>query len=383
MIRPRCQSPATILAPIGLGLVGIALLRRKSQRPEFLNNRLMSRIALVGAIAYGTVAAQADPIQLQAYTGAVGGSNECPGGGPPAVTHFFSVLGSFALGTGGNGISDCGLTGSVSNVVNVGIGAMPAISATNLPAAHYLGSGFGTYSGSGSANANFGSLSVSADGSLTGPEPANGYAESIGLAIADDTINIPAGGASFMEFQYIFNGGLSQSASDLASADIAVQVQVGSVTQQIFYGLISEGAAGAFGPNGSGAPGCVVGTDNFECTNALISTTMLPVTPGMGVTFDTGLMVSTDLLNGPSSVDPAPGMTLSGIELFDANGNPITDFSLTSGSGAVYGADGLVSEPTSATPEPSMAWLLAAGLGLVFVAARARQRQSRKAGAIQ
>ena len=110
---------------------------------------------------------------------------------------------------------------------------------------------------------------------------------------------------------------------------------------------------------------------------------MLPVTPGMGVTFDTGLMVSTDLLNGASSVDPAPGMTLTGIELFDANGNPITDFSLTSGSGAVYGADGLLSEPTSATPEPAMAWLLASGLLLVFVAARIRQRQSPKAGAIQ
>src|SRR3984885_2910569 len=120
-------------------------------------------IILAGVLA-GT--AQADPIQLQAYTGAVGGSNECPGGGPPTVTHFFSTLGTFGLGAGGNGISDCGLSGSVSNVVNVGVGAPPAISATNLPAAGYQGSGFGTYSGAGNANANFGSLTVSADGSL-------------------------------------------------------------------------------------------------------------------------------------------------------------------------------------------------------------------------
>jgi hypothetical protein len=321
-------------------------------------NRLTSWVVLVGAIAFGTVAAQADPIQLQAYTGAVGGSNECPGGGPPTVTHFFSTLGTF------------------------GLGAMPAISGTNLPAANYQGSAYGTYSGAGSANANFGSLSVSADGTLTGPEPANGVAESIGLAIADDTLNIPAG-TGFMELQYTLNGGLSQSASDLASGSMEAQVQVGSVTQQIFYGLISEGVAGAFGPNGVGAPGCVVGAGNFECTNALISTTMLPVTPGMGVTFDVGLMVATDLLNGASSVDPSPGMTLSGIELFDANGNPISDFSLTSGSGAVYGADGLVSEPTSATPEPAMLWLLASGLLFVIVVTRIRQRQSLKAGAIE
>ena len=342
-------------------------------------NHMWGWIILTGVLA--GAAAQASPVQLQAYTGAVGGSNECPGGGPPVVTHFFSTLGTFGLGAGGNGISDCGLTGSVKNVVNVGVGAPPAISATNLPAANYQGSAFGTYSGAGAANANFGSLSVSAGGALTGPEPANGVAESIGLAIADDTINIPTG-TSFMEFQYTLNGGLSQSANDLASGEIAAQVQVGSVTQQIFYGLISEAAAGAFGANGVGVPGCVTGTDNFECTNALISTTMLPVTPGMGVTFDVGLMVSTDLLNGASSVDPSPGLTLSGIELFDANGKPISNFSLTSGSGAVYGASGLVSEPTSATPEPAMAWVLASGLLLVIVVARIRQRQSPKAGAI-
>jgi hypothetical protein len=339
-------------------------------------NYMWGWIILAGVLAG---AAQADPIQLQAYTGAVGGSNECPGGGPPTVTHFFSTLGTFGLGAGGNGISDCGLAGSVKNVVNVGVGAMPAISGTNLPAANYQGSGFGTYSGAGNANANFGSLSVSADGTLTGPEPANGVAESIGLAIADDTINIPAG-TGFMELQYTLNGGLSQSANDLASGSIEAQVQVGSVTQQIFYGLISEGAAGAFGANGVGVPGCVTGTDNFECTNALISTTMLPVTPGMGVTFDVGLMLSTALLNGASSVDPSPGMTLSGIELFDANGNPISNFSLTSGSGAVYGANGLLGEPTSATPEPAMLWLLASGLLLVIVAAHIRRRQSSNFG---
>src|ERR1700691_5092902 len=73
-----------------------------------------------------------------------------------------------------------------------------------------------------------------------------------------------------------------------------------------------------------------------------------------------------------SRVDPSAGMTLSGIELFDANGNPITDFSLTSGSGAVYGADGLVREPISSTPEPAMAWLLSSGFLLVIVVARIR-----------
>ncbi len=334
-------------------------------------NCMWGWIILVGVLA--GAAAVADPIQLQAYTGVVGGSNECSGGGPPAVTHFFSTLGNFGLGAGGNGISDCGLAGSVKNVVNVG--TTPANSQTNLNNAGFVGTANTTYSGAANANANFGLLSVSADGLITGPEPANGVAESIGLAIAYDTINIPAG-TGFMELQFTLNGGLSQSANDLASADIAAQVQVGSVSQQIFYGLISEASAGAFGANGVSVPGCVVGTDTFECTNAVVSTTMLPVTPGTGVTFDLGLMLSTALLNGASSVDPSPGFTLSGIQLYDANGNPITNYSLTSGSGASYGANGLLGEPQSATPEPATLWLLASGLLLVVAVARLRRRQS-------
>src|SRR5271167_2843804 len=94
-------------------------------------NRLWSWVILIGTAICGATAAQADPIQLQAYTGAVGGSNECPGGGPPTVTHFFSTLGNFGLGAGGNGITSCGLTGSVSNIIHVGVGAQPAISGTN------------------------------------------------------------------------------------------------------------------------------------------------------------------------------------------------------------------------------------------------------------
>jgi hypothetical protein len=338
-------------------------------------NHIRTWIILAATAVLASTAAQADPVQLQAYTGAVGGSNECPGGGPPTVTHFFTTLGTFGLGAGGNGISDCGLAGSVMNVVNVG--TTPAVSQTNLNNATYLGAANTTYSGAATANANFGSLSVSADGAITGPEPANGVAESIGLAIADDTINIPVGTA-FMEVQYTLNGGISQSASDLAAGSMEAQVQIGSVTQEIFYGLISEAAAGAITANGDSVPGCVVGTDNFECTNATISTTMFPVTPGMGVTFDVGLMLSTDLLSGASSVDPSPGMTLSGIELFDANGNPISNFSLTSGSGALYGANGLLGEPmsSSATPEPSTLWTLASGFLLVVVVTQIRRRAS-------
>ena len=71
---------------------------------------------------------------------------------------------------------------------------------------------------------------------------------------------------------------------------------------------------------------------------------MLPITFGTNTTYDVGLIIGAELLNGTSSVDPSPGMTLTGIELFDANGNPISNFNITSGSGAGYGASGFLSD---------------------------------------
>jgi hypothetical protein len=178
-----------------------------------------------------------------------------------------------------------------------------------------------------------------------------------------------------MEFQFTINGGLSQSADDLASGEIEAEVQVGSVSQRAFYGVISEGSAGVLGPGGVAIPGCVTGTDSFQCTNAVFSTTMLPVSLGTEMDFDIGLLVSTELLNGPSSVDPSTELSLTGIELFDADGDPVSDFSITSGSGADYGVGGLLSEP-AAVPEPGTFWLLAIGFSVVAAGACARDSRS-------
>jgi hypothetical protein len=367
MIRTKTTARTT---PAGLRAAGKSDSAAPEEAPRTRPHPRCGWIILAAMLA--GAAAQANPIQLQAYTGVVGGSNECPGGGPPAAASFFSTSPTFGLGAGGNGISSCGLAGSINNVINPGI--LPANSQTNLNNAGYVGGGSTTYSGAAAANANFGAISAGASGVLTGAEPANGVAESIAFGIVDDQIDIAGSGAGYVTFQFTLNGGLSQSANDLASGAVEAEVQLGSASDRAFYGEISENSAGVFSTTGASIPGCVTGTDNFQCTNALVSTAMLPIEFGTVTAFDLGLMVSTDLLNGASSVDPSPGMSLTGIEVFNAAGTQISDFSITSGSGAVYGASGLVSEPVSATPEPSLPWLVAIALSLMCVVARLRRR---------
>ena len=62
-----------------------------------------------------------------------------------------------------------------------------------------------------------------------------------------------------------------------------------------------------------------------------------------------------DSWTGSGAVDFANTAVLTGIQLLDPNGNPITDFSVTSESGAQFG-------PNGAVPEPSGLFLVAGGL---------------------
>jgi hypothetical protein len=78
-------------------------------------------------------------------------------------------------------------------------------------------------------------------------------------------------------------------------------------------------------------------------------------------------------------------MTLTGIQVYNANGQQASDFTISSGSAAVYGADGIESTPSADAPEPAT-FLLAGVLPAALAGARRRQslpnRACNKRGAI-
>ncbi len=308
---------------------------------------------------------------LQVYAGVVAGStNSCDSGGatPTAITSFFgSDTTGFGLPLTGNGISSCGLSGQINNLTQ---SAGPLNTAYNLNNA-----GFNTgasFSGSASAYANYGSVGVSASGTLTGVAGETGLAENAAFGIAADTINVAGTGSGFMIFDFTYDGTMTiGTPANGGAGQSQVEVQLGNTSQEIFYSNLSGTSVGVEGEEvdpmgqiafGEPVPGCVIGSATYTCTNATFQTSELPVDFGVPTTFAFGLLTALQANASQTLVSDPPNMSLTGIRIFDAAGNPISDFTITSGSGAVYGADGIESEPANA-PEP--ATFLLAGCALV------------------
>jgi hypothetical protein len=307
---------------------------------------------------------------VQVYTGVVAGNDVCSSDGatPSAITSFFGndTIG-FGLSLTGNGISSCGLSGQINNLTQV---AGPLNTAYNLNNVDLLSGAI--FNGSASATANYGLMSVGATSSLTGVAGYLGEAESVAFALANDTISLPGSGSGFMAFGFTYGGSLTVgNPANGGAGQAQVEVQIGNTSQEIFYANLSGTSVSAAGeePIGGGeyapgqpVPGCTTGSGTFTCTNATLTTSILPITFGTPLTFDFGLLTAVQAGDDQTITSDPPDISLTSIQVYNASGQLMQNFTIQSGSGAVYGADGIESEPTSA-PEP--ATFLLAGCALL------------------
>ncbi len=296
----------------------------------------------------GALTVPAHAASLEAFAGVIAGLNECPGGGAPAGMYAFFGNQGFGIGAGGNGISDCSLSGGINDIFQA-VG--PAQTAYNL---NYTG-GFGglgsTYSGTANATANYGYVSASISGALSGPDRANGVAESAAYGITSDTWNIGGGtgtGYAALTFGLDAEGSLTNPVSGALAAEVNVQVGSGTL-ETIFYAGVGTGYSFAHDHTAANIADCVLGTNSFSCTNVSITTGLLPVTFGTMEDFNLGALIVADPGAGVST---DPDLTLTGIQIYDAAGDPISNFTIASGSGTLYGPDGVESVPGNA-PEPA------------------------------
>jgi hypothetical protein len=201
------------------------------------------------------------------------------------------------------------------------------------------------------------------------------------MGIVSDTLNIacvPACASGFMSFDFTLNANVTVG-STTGGAALEVDVVAGdNANESIFYGNIEGSSVSAAGIANIGGtlyagepiPGCVIGTGTFTCANGALQTLVMPVSFSSGVAFSFGLVGETNQgANETISIDP-PDLSLSGIQIYDANGNQVSNFTITSDSGSAYGADGF----ESGTPEPATLSLMASGLGLLLVRARKPNR---------
>jgi hypothetical protein len=315
---------------------------------------------------------------LQVYTGVVGGSISCnQGGGPPAaITAFFSDTLGFGIPIGG--IAPCGLSGQVNNVSQ---GTGPLNSNYNLNNVALVTGA--TSSGSASASANYGNVDATASTTINGVVGGTGLSEAVAFGIDNDTLNIPGSGSGFMSFGFEFGGSLEVgNPGNGGEGQEDVVVQVGNIMQEVFYAGLSGTTVGVEGEEldsagayafGEPVPGCVTGSGSFTCTNATFSTSMLPITFGMPMTFDFGLASAVEADDDQTVASDPPNISLNSIQVYNASGQMLQDFTIQSGSGAVYGADGIEAEPAN-TPEPSS--FVLAGIGLTIAGVIRRRRRA-------
>lgn len=176
---------------------------------------------------------------------------------------------------------------------------------------------------------------------------------------------IPNLSAGFVRYRFAIDGALSALGTPTpfffgeAHAVLAIQQQSGPI-YQIFSADVLRGSAPTINgvstlPAGwTGSTGSLSGSGTFESL-------MIPIVWGQAFDFTAGMLV---FAYGESDAEFFNSVRLAGVELFDANGAPVSSFSLTSASGTNY------------LPEPGAAWLGAAAALCRLVARRRPRDQS-------
>lgn len=295
---------------------------------------------------------------IEAFAGTVGGTaTSCSTFGPPSPISFFGSPG-FGIGINGNGISDCGLQGSLVD----NIAAFGPVTAANSVNASYSG---GNFAGTANAVSNYGVVGASSHGVVTGFTSTEDEAAGAGLWTDTLTIN---GGTPFtqgsVKYTFTIDGSLNSGSNPPFTSQVlaGLGLQQGSFFQgNIFTSSASSGSTGTILGNTS-YPGFTMGSGTVSGSGTFAS---VPINFIFGVPFTLEVGLYAEAFPATGSTSDANFLAtagLTGIQVLDASGAPLTDFTIVSGSGAQYGASGLISDP--AAPEPATVWL--AGCCILF-----------------
>jgi hypothetical protein len=333
------------------------------------NSRARRVRALVRALflaALATVAMSAGAAQVETLVVDVAAQSGFPTyRASPLIVDFF----------GGNGV------GLPFN--GLPVGGLPGVERSKsspsgplLDSASASGSGdsiFGNWSASGSSSANaaFGKVGAAGSGSMVGSGDANSVAGFEAAALFTDSMTVPDavrnGQAGSAVLHFSIDGSLAVSGG--SAAFFANYEKDGGPIFTLMTASIQAGTPSFFPSGSSGAAGYVI-TPTSISGGGVFDTVPLDVVFGTPFDLTFGVFAYALPRSGSAAGSFASTALLTGIDIFDAAGRRIDDFTIVSGSGTLYGPHGL---QVAAVPEPTTTALLAAGLAGMFATWRRRR----------
>ena len=337
--------------------------------------------------AFGTLSAHAGT--LSAFSGVVGGagSGSIPAGcttyGPPTDLAFFGSAAAGLQVLGGN--TACGYSGGWTNLTSTGTTA-PLLNSASLAPTVLGNPGFAeSFDGTAASRASYGSLSAVARGQYTGSPvsftPGTTIAASVGAATFSDTLTASVSNVytdlssqGFVRYRFAIDGSMTTPPPHYAfyggQAFTVFDVQQnGGPIYSLLSASTTTDSLGNFYATPGGSTGWTIGPGSIV-GGSVVASQMFSINLLSSWSFEAGLIVNA---YGNADNNFYSTARLVGIDLFDANGNAITDYSLSSSSGTSYFA------PAAPVPEPGTLPLLVTGmLGCIgWQARRARKEAAR------
>ena len=281
---------------------------------------------------------------------------------PSPVLDYFGAL---PPGLPTDGLATCKVAGGFNHQTAAG-GVLNDATALSV----IFNGGANSFTGSAAANAQSGKIGAKADGTFTGPsnsfivEGANAFGKYTDpLTLHSPTV--PDGTPGFATLGITVHGSLAVAVTGTADVEVRYQQAGGPIFNLIRAQL--NGAApfvattnGVSLTVGDVLDGFTLGAGVIAGTGQ-INTLALPMVFGTPFDFTLGILaVASPSTNGTTTTDFFASAQVTKIEA-TANGQAVTDFSVTAGSGTPYDANGVVLAGPGQVPEPSVLLLLGAG----------------------